>query len=312
VIRTSAPLVVQVLAMASVVLTRILALASASRTAIVCALASGALLALRSWLGWRGLNDLQHACEYPLLVSLVLWAGAAGCSAAVDIRRLARGRAAPRNVMGLAQHVSYAVGLTAYVWGGLGMAVQRITVSRDGTNVHGESYRVLGVDSSIGREWARRPITVLLERTSSHGTERLRVGYGQDWSSASGKYRLALSRHATVTTGVTMRHGSHRVLLRPGQRAGNIVLHHLHDPRLDPDAGCLEAEVTVGSRRTKVPFDPEWMGETAFVGLEESSSVELLVRRRASTAAAAVASVSVLAMVAFAWLGRARTLRRLE
>jgi len=285
------------------------------RTAIVCAFAFALLLTVRSVME-RLDPSRQHAWQYPVLIALTLWTSSAAWHAILVARLFARKRLRRQELLALTPHLILVLGLAAYTWGGLGSPAERFAVSAAGADVHGESYRVLGVDSSIGREWATRPVTVSLETTSPRGTKRLRVRYGRTWTSASGQYQLALSRHATVTTGVTLRHGDSRIVVRPGQpvhtKQTTVALRHLHDPRITPDAGLLEAEVTLGPKRASVPFDPEWMGETAFVGLEESLSAQLLVRRRPSTAATWIAALSFVAMTVLGWLLRPRALPRFD
>jgi hypothetical protein len=203
--------------MHSVVLERMRTSTLVPTVAIVCAFASAATLALRSCLRWLDPSRNQRAWQYPLLVLLALWFASAAWSTALYSRLRARERAGSRYLLALAPHMSLALGLMAYAWGGLGASPERFVVSDRVTNVHGESYRVLGVDSSVGREWAKRPIAVSLERTSRHGTERLRVSYGRAWNSVSGEYRLSLNRHHTVTKGVALRHGDQRIVVRPNQ-----------------------------------------------------------------------------------------------
>jgi hypothetical protein len=70
-----------------------------------------------------------------------------------------------------------------------------------------------------------------------------------------------------------------------------------------------QADVTIGSRRALLSLDPEWNGQSAFLGFKESPTVMLRVRRNLSASLGA-ASLTLLLVSAILISVRARSAPR--
>ncbi len=209
-----------------------------------------------------------------------------------------------------------ALAFGAYVLFEVRPTEEKFVVTVKGTNIYGESYRVLRVEARGRRPGSRRPVTAWLERSVGAITGRLRVSRSQSWASLSGTHQLVMDRANVVSDSVILRHGHQRLELSPSKPGHDgkdtIVLNSIRDPEPESSVSVPKADITIGSRRELLPLDPEWTGENAFLGFKESPVLVLRVRRNLANSLAVVALASLLASAVLFWVrarGASRSLR---
>ena len=240
------------------------------------------------------------------MVSVLAWC----CHAllrAVDAvaSRVNHRRSADQGLWLAISHLIWVMALGTYVWVEVRQSEERFVVTAHGTEIHGESYRVLRLEARGRRPGSRRPVTAWLERRAGALSERLRVNRNQSWASVSGLYQLGMDRANVVNDSVILRHGHRRVELSPTQpvRDGidSIQLNSIRDPEPESSVSVPKADVTIGGRRELLPLDPEWTGENAFLGFKESPVLTLRVRRNLATSLGVAALSSLLVSALLSW-----------
>jgi hypothetical protein len=209
--------------------------------------------------------------------------------------------------VGVAQLIVAAVAMIS-LWFEIGPPEERFVISATPVDVHGESYRALRIESASRRRGHHRPVIAWLERNVSGNTDRIRVRRAHSWPTLSGKYRLTLVRADVATLGAVIRHGRERVELTPNKAAlaGSepVVLHGVLNPGSESAQATPKADISIGNRRTLLPLDPEWQGETALVSLKESPVLVLRARKNIGVSLAAVGIGSLAAGLVLTLIGR--------
>ncbi len=173
--------------------------------------------------------------------------------------------------------------LAAYAWFVVAAPSEEFKVSNAEVNIHGEYYRVVRVEFQR-RTDAPRPLSIAwIERRFCNATEKMRVERGKWWQSRVGKYELALARARLSADGAVFRHGNRTVTVgldRPApQGIFSLILRALHRHSRDPASEVRQAEVEVAGQKKVLPLDPEWAGETAFLGMKSSPVILIRVHR---------------------------------
>ena len=297
-------------------------------TGIACALSTGALCGTGSVLfkylpgfynyhvgGWWFAPRWHTIWLCGLIVSVLVWCCHALLRAVEAVGSRVNHRGSAGEGLWLAiPHSIWVTALAIYVGVEVCALEERFVVTAQGTDIHGESYRVLRVEARGRRPGSRRPVTAWLERSAGAVSERLRINRSQTWASLSGSYQLLMDRAKVVNDRVILRHGERRVELSPAKpvRDGsdNIQLNSIHDPEPESSVSVPQADVTIGGRRELLPLDPEWTGENAFLGFKESPVLTLRVRRNLATSLAVAAVAALLVSALLSWF-RARHSSRL-
>jgi hypothetical protein len=211
--------------------------------------------------------------------------------------------------------MSWVLVLGAYLWLEIRPAEEKFKITTQGTDVHGEYYRVLRVEARGRRPESRRPITAWLERRIGTVSERLRVNRRQSWATTSGTHQMAMDRAKVVNDSVILRHGHRRVELsstKPVQDGSDTIqLNSIHDPEPESSVTVPKVDVSIGSRRELLPLDPEWTGENAFLGFKESPVLVLRVWRNLGNSLAVIAFTSLLLGAILLWSRRRHAQRSL-
>jgi hypothetical protein len=249
---------------------------------------------------------------------MAVWLGHAVLRLRDEIARAGRDRSAGSRwwVALAAAQMGLVFALGAYVWLVVRPAEDEFVVTAQGTDIHGESYRAIRVDTGGRAHRPRRPGVAWLERRAGAVSERLRTERGLWWDSVTGSREMEVGRADVVADGVIVRHGDRRVVLKkekPEQVGSDTLsLRAVHDPGADPSSRAPQADVTIGQRRTLLPLDPEWAGPTAFLGPNESPVVLVRVHRnlRAPLSAAVLTMLVVGAVLLWIHARRASRERR--
>jgi hypothetical protein len=305
--------------MLAMILKRVRARLSRPSTGIVCALMTAALCGTGSILfkvfpnfylrhlgGWWSAPRWHTAWAGALIVAVVVW----GCHAMLSIRDSVSSRESPpvssaRRLGFTILQAGWVLALGVYLWLEVRPAEEKFQITAKGTDIHGETYRVLRIEARGRRPGSRRPVTAWLERRVGAASERLRVSRRQSWAAASGTYQLAMDRANVVNDSVIMRHGHRRVELSPSKPVldGNdtIQLNAIRDPEPESSVTVPRADISIGDRRELLPLDPEWTGENAFLGFKESPVLVLRVWRNLGNSLAILALASLLLGASLLW-----------
>ena len=301
------------------ILQRARAQLSQPRTGVVCALATAALCGVGSVLfnlvpnfyfhhlgGWWRAPRWHTIWVGTLIVALLAWIVHAMLRVHDSVSNRANFSANSSSRMVLAiLHVGWVLALGVYVWLVVRAPEEKFLITAKGTDVHGETYRVLRVEARGRRPGSRRPITAWLERRVGAISERLRVNRSQTWAAISGTHQLAMDRANVVNDSVILRHGQARVELSPAkpvqEGSDTIQLNSIRDPEPESSVTVPKADVTIGGRRELLPLDPEWTGQDAFLGFKESPVLVLRVWRNLGSSLAVIALTSLLAGAILFW-----------
>ena len=311
-------------------LRRIRAWLTQPSTGIGCALLTAALSATGSVLfkffpdsynrhlgGWWAAPRWYTIWASALIIVVIAWCCHAMLRVGDSIADRVNHRVNSGSWLGLTVlQLGLALAAGLYVLTEVRLSEEKFVVTVKGTDIHGESYRVLRVEARGRRPGSRRPITAWLERSVGAVSERLRVNRRQSWASRSGTYQLVMDRANVVNDRVILRRGRQRLELSPSKPAHDgkdtIVLNSIHDPEPESTVSVPKVDITIGSRRELLPLDPEWTGENAFLGFKESPVLVLRVRRNLANSLAVVALTSLLASAFLFWVrlrGASRSLR---
>ena len=303
----------------ALILQRVRAQLSRLRTGAVCALSTAALCGVGSVLFKLVPNFYVHhlggSWTAPrwhtiwvgaLIVVLLAWIAHAMLRVHHSVSNRANVPTNSHSRMGLAiLHMVWVLALGVYAWLVVRAPEEKFLITAKGTDVHGETYRVLRVEARGRRPGSRRPVTAWLERRVGAISERLRVNRSQAWAALSGSHQLGMDRAKVVNDGVILRHGNLRVELSPAKPvqdgSDTIQLNSIRDPEPESSVTVPKADVTIGGRRELLPLDPEWTGEDAFLGFKESPVLVLRVWRNPGSSLAAVALASLLVGTALLW-----------
>ncbi len=305
-------------------LRRIWNLLGQQRTGVVLALVSAGLLGCGSLVmdnaaetyGALRMDDLrfffepmrwQYSWLYALMLSLALWATSAlVCTWDSVASRIRRRVTRPSAYGAPLVHVTFVLGLIAHLWGGLRTTTAEFEVSSDGTEIRGQLYRAVSVDSDTYPNGMPRATTLTLERSSAQGTQTVTLGYNQPLTSHWGSQELLLMQVDTMPDGLLLRHKGQRVVLRgdtPMVVAGDtITLLAFHDPRISPSLRVPVVELLVGQQRLMLPLEPDGTGETVFLGANEQPVAMLVERDNPSVPLVLLmAALLVIGVVLVAW-----------
>jgi hypothetical protein len=317
--------------MSKAILGRGLSRLAGAGVGLACALSAAALCGAGTFLlqsvpkfyrvhvgGVRWAPHWHTVWAYLLVAVMAVWLGHAVLRLRDEIARAGRDRRAGSRfwVALAAAQMGLVFALGAYVWLVVRPAEEEFVVTAHGTDIHGESYRAVRVDTSGRERQPRRPGAAWLERRVGAASERLRTERGLWWDSVTGSHQMAMARTDIVADGVIVRHGDRRVVLKQAQPehvgSDTLSLRAVPDPGAEPSSRPPQADVTIGQQRSLLPLDPEWAGPTAFLGPNESPVVLVRVHRnlRAPLSAAVLTVLLVGAMLLWLHARRASPERR--
>jgi len=317
--------------MPKAVMQRVLSKLAGAGVGTACALSAAALCAGGTFLlksvpklyrvhvgGFRWAPHWHTIWAYLLVAVMAVWA----LHTVLRLRdEIARARWVPRAgsrwwVALAAAQMGLVFALGAYVWLVVCPAEEEYVVTAQGTDIHGESYRALRVEAAGRERPSRRPLAAWLERRVGGVSERLRTERGLWWDSATGSHQMTMARADVTADGVVVRHGDRRVVLRQAkpEKVGSdtLSLRAVRDPAAVPSASVQEAEVTIGERRSVLPLDPEWAGQSAFLGPNESPVVLVRVHRNPRAPLLAAVLAALLSGAVALWMHARRASRSLR
>jgi hypothetical protein len=187
--------------------------------------------------------------------------------------------------------------LCVYVGFVIAAPSEQFAVTTQETNIHGELYRTLRLESLASPERIGQSPTAWLERRNGAATDTMRVERGKWWTSRVASYELALARGSRHSAGAVFRLGRQKMTLdidkpvRHGLRT--FLLRALGQQGSSAASNSRRAELEVNGKKASLPLDPEWAGSTAFLGQKESPVVVLRVHRRLSAPLACLAIILV-------------------
>ncbi len=278
-------------------------------TAVWCALGSllyqlvPQLYRFRLWHSWSA-PRWHTVSVYVLLAILAVWF----VNGALRLRSLRKDRdrrsAGSRSRFVLAVlELGSVLGLSVYVWLVVRPPQEEFLVTEKGANIHGEFYRVTRIEEGNYEAIPCRPTRVWLERRVGAVSHEFRVERWRFWASTTGAYDLVVARAQMSTDGVVLRHGTEQVALskaKPQPHAdGTLRLRRIWHRDTGRSARVPEAEIRIGAHDHSVPLDPEWPGQNAFLGPNESPVCLVKVHRNLCVPLAiiAVALLAGLALV---------------
>jgi len=228
--------------------------------------------------GWHAL------WVFVLLVAFAFWcAHLIACLRAAWIGREPRGPFSTRLFGAFAALAALVLALGTYAGIVVAHFSEEFRVTPKVTDIHGESYRVLRIERAPGADRAQQAPVAWLERKVGSATEQLRVERGVWWSSRTANYELALARAHLMPEGAVFRYGDQTLTLdvaQPKKRGLlTFLLRGLHHHSRNGKAEVDKAELEVAGKKELVPLDPEWAGETAFLGMHEVPVVLLRVHQ---------------------------------
>jgi hypothetical protein len=190
------------------------------------------------------------------------------------------------------------LGLGAYVWLVIGAPSEKFVVTTKGVDIHGEYYRALRIEPPSREQVPPRPKAAWLERCVGTTTDELRVERARWWSSRTGRYKLALARVSLAADGAVFRHGNQQVTLKADKpvKLGleTLLLRAIRHYRHEHSEQSKQAELEISGKPTLLSLDPEWAGESAFLGMKESPVLLLRVHRNLGLALAVLATMLLL------------------
>ena len=233
---------------------------------------------------------------FVLLVVVSLWCVQNIASLRVAFARKKHARAALKCELALRTVVTTSVvALGVYVWFVVASPSEQFEVTAQGTNIHGEFYRALRIETEPATRRGRQPVAVWLERRIGTVTDRIRVERGKWWPSRVAGYELALARGRLISEGSVFRQGRQKVTLNVDQPVQHgvltLLLRALRHLGHDALRELHRAELEVNGKRTSLALDPEWAGDSAFLGQKETPVVVLRVHRSLSGPLAGLAIV---------------------
>jgi len=293
-------------------LRRLLAGISSRRMGISCALLTAALCALGSFvlsrvpniyryrLWWSWSAPRWHTVWVDLLLTTVaIWtlSSALRLLRTIDLEWLHSLRRRMMPWLAVTEF-AFAVSLVVYVWLVLRPLGEVFVVTTESVSIHGESYRALRLELDANGGMRRRSPVAWLERKAGAATDRLRLERGRYFSSLNGDFQLVMTRADATIGGAIVRHGGAHVTLAADApvKAGlvTLLLRAFHHHMPEHTERVSHVEIDVAGKRTVLPLDPEWAGENAFLGREESPKVLLRVHRNHRRALAGLALATLL------------------
>jgi hypothetical protein len=232
--------------------------------------------------GFRWAPHGHTVWAYVLVAVMAAWLGHAVLRLRDEIARARRDlRSGSRWWVALATaQMGLVLALGAYVWLVVRPPEEEFVVTAQGTDIHGESYRAIQVETGGRTHQPRRPVVAWLERRVGAVSEKLRTERGLWWDSVTGSHQMALARADVATDGVIVRHGNRRVVLRQAK-----------------------------PEEVGLPLDPEWAGPNAFLGPNESPVVLVRVHRNLRAPLLAAVLTVLLVGALLLWMHARRTSR---
>ena len=193
---------------------------------------------------------------------------------------------------------AFALSIAVYVWLVLRPFGEVFVVTTGSVSIHGESYRAIRLEPETSGGMRHRAPVAWLERKAGTATDRLRLERGRYFSSLNGDFQLVMTRADATIGGAIVRHGGAHVTLAADTpvKAGlvTLLLRAFHHHMPEHTERVSHVEIDVAGKRTVLPLDPEWAGENAFLGREESPKVLLRVHRNHRRALAGLALATLL------------------
>jgi hypothetical protein len=281
---------------------------SHSKTGIACALLVAVLFGLGSTLTIFAPNFYhRHVCGYWLaprwhtiwfdavLTVSTMWCahGALWLRNAAAAHRDGRDNHSRRRLWFAALQMALLLALAGYAWLVIGAPAEEFVVTTNGTVIHGETFRAVRIERGRRDLVPPKPTVGWLERRVGSSVDQIRAERGHWWPSRTGAYQLALARAQMSDDGAVFRHGHQQVTLTPNQPIkrdlGTFLLRAIHHHQHEQTLTAHRADLEINGQRTTLALDPEWAGESAFLGMKESPVVSLRVHRNLSVQLAVLA-----------------------